>query len=67
MVVGIFVSSGGFTSDAKEEARTQERRKITLLDLEQFYDFWVQFYDKLSQDARQRFPLKPVYYLDLED
>jgi restriction system protein len=65
--VGIFVSSGGFTSDAREEARTQERRKITLLDLEQFYDLWVQYYDKLSQDARQHFPLKPVYYLDLEE
>lgn len=64
--VGIFVSSGGFTSDAKEEARTQERRKITLLDLEQFYDLWIQYYDRLTQDARQRLPLKPVYYLDLE-
>lgn len=65
--VGIFVSSGGFTSDAREEARTQERRKITLLDLEQFFDLWVQYYDKLAQDARQRFPLKPIYYLDLEE
>lgn len=65
--VGIFVSSGGFTSDAREEARTQERRKITLLDLEQFYDLWVQYYEKLPQDARQRFPLKPIYYLDLDE
>ncbi len=64
--VGIFVSSGGFTSDAKDEARTQERRKITLLDLEQFYDLWIQFYNNLSQDAKQRFPLKPIYFLDLE-
>ncbi len=64
--VGIFVSSGGFTSDAREEARTQAIRKVTLLDLSQFYDLWVQYYDKLSQDARQRFPLKPVYYLDLQ-
>lgn len=65
--VGIFVSSGGFTSDAKDESRTQERRKITLIDLEQFYDLWIEFYDRLTQDARQRFPLKPVYYLDQEE
>jgi restriction system protein len=64
--VGIFVSSGGFTSDAREEARTQERRKITLLDLQMLYDLWVQYYDTLTQDARQRLPLKPVYYLDLQ-
>jgi len=61
--LGLFVSSGGFTSDAKEEARTQERRKVTLLDLENLYDLWVEHYEKLSQDARQRFPLKPVHFL----
>ena len=61
--VGLFVSSGGFTSDAKDEARTQERRKVTLLDLENLYDLWVEHYEKLSQEARQRFPLKPIYFL----
>lgn len=65
--VGIFVSSGGFTNDAREEARTQERRKITLLDLDQFYDLWVRHYDKLSREAHQQLPLRPVYYLDPED
>lgn len=61
--LGIFVSSGGFTSDAKDEARTQERRKITLLDLQNIIDLWVEHYDKLTQDARQRLPLKPIYFL----
>ena len=28
--VGIFVSTGGFTSNAEQEVRTQEKRKITL-------------------------------------
>ena len=56
--IGLFVSSGGFTSDAREEARTQERRKVTLLDLENLFDLWVEHYEKLSQEARQRFPLK---------
>ncbi len=65
--VGIFVSSGGFTSDAKDTARTQETRKITLIDLKQLYDLWIQFYGSLSQDARQRFPLRSVFFLDLED
>src|SRR5260370_1813570 len=31
--VGIFVSTGGFTSDAESEARTKETRKLTLLHL----------------------------------
>jgi len=61
--LGLFVSSGGFTSDAREEARTQERRKVTLLDLENLFDLWVEHYEKLSQEARQRFPLKPIQFL----
>jgi restriction system protein len=61
--LGIFVASGGFTSDAKEEARTQERRKITLIDLEDLFDLWVEHYSKLTQEARQRLPLKSIYFL----
>ena len=61
--IGLFVSAGGFTMDAKEEARTQERRRVTLLDLEDLFDLWVEHYEKLTQEARQRFPLKPIYFL----
>jgi restriction system protein len=61
--IGLYVSSGGFTSEARDEARTQERRKVTLLDLENFFDLWVEHYGKLTQEARQRFPLKPIHFL----
>lgn len=65
--VGIFVSTGGFTSDAMDEARSQERRKVTLLDLQGVFDLWVEHYGKLSQEARQRFPLRPLYFLAPEE
>lgn len=65
--VGIYISSGGFTRDALEEGRSQESRKITMIDLDIFFDLWVQYYDKLSQDARQKLPLKPVYFLAPEE
>jgi len=45
--VGIFVSAGGFTRDSEDEARMQERRKITLIDLEKFFDLWVKYYGQL--------------------
>jgi len=61
--VGIFVSTGGFTSEAESEARTQERRKVTLLDLEKLFDLWVQHYDKIAEVDKRLLPLKPVYYL----
>jgi restriction system protein len=61
--VGIFVSTGGFTSDAESEARTQERRKVTLLDLEKLFDLWVQHYGKITEPDKRLLPLRPVYYL----
>jgi restriction system protein len=61
--VGIFVSTGGFTSDAESEARTKETRKLTLVDLEKLVDLWVQHYDKVAESDKRLLPLKPVYHL----
>ena len=47
--VGIYVCTGGFTSAAESEARTQERRRLTLLNLEKLYDLWLEHYEKLSE------------------
>jgi restriction system protein len=46
--VGIFVATSGFTKDAEDFARSQEKRKITLIDLERLVDLWIQFYDRLG-------------------
>lgn len=61
--VGLFVSTGGFTRDAEDEARRQERRRIMLLDLKRLFDLWVEHYEKIPEDKRRLLPLKPVYYL----
>lgn len=60
---GIFVSSGGFTDLVFDEANTHELRRIRLISLEQVYQLWIENYDRLSQRARHRFPLKPIYFL----
>ncbi|MDR7505954.1 MAG: restriction endonuclease [Armatimonadota bacterium] len=60
--VGIFVSTGGFTADAEQEARANTRR-TTLLDLSKVVDLWIEYYEKIFDRERQRLPLKPVYYL----
>lgn len=62
--VGLFVSTGGFTKDAADEARTQEKRKITLVNLEQLFDLWVEHYTSLTDAARRRMPLRPIYFLE---
>jgi len=64
--VGIFVCTGGFTKDAQEEARTQQSRQVTLVDLERLFELWVEHMEKLDQEARDLFPLKPIYFLSPE-
>jgi restriction system protein len=61
--VGLFVATGGFTKDAKEEARLQATRRVTLIDLERLFDLWVEHYPKMPDADRNRLPLKPVYFL----
>lgn len=61
--VGIFVSLGGFTTTAEATARSQEKRRITLIDLERLVSLWIEHYKKLDETARRLLPLKPIYYL----
>ena len=59
--VGIFVSLGGFSREAEDEARTRETRKLTLVDLEKLVDLWVEHYEKIAESDKRLLPLKPVY------
>jgi restriction system protein len=61
--VGLLVSTGGFSSEARQVALSLEKVSLTLIDLDNFVDLWVKHYPKLSNEARQRFPLKAVYYI----
>lgn len=61
--VGIFVSAGGFTSEAEREARSQEKRRLTLIDLDRLVELWIEHLDKLDPAERQRLPLRPIYFL----
>jgi restriction system protein len=61
--VGIFVSTGGFTKDAEGEARTQQSRQVTLINLKRLYELWIDHIAKFDQDAKDLFPLKPIYFL----
>ncbi len=63
--VGVFFCTGGFTRDAEEHARQQENRTITLIDLDKFIDLWVKNHHKLDDKARQRLPLRPIWFLTL--
>ena len=59
--VGIFISTGGFTSDAKSAARSSHVH-VELIDLDRFISLWQDFYNKLSDEDKSLLPLLPFYF-----
>jgi len=59
--VGIFVSTGGFTADAKMVARTSHVH-VELIDTERFIALWQEFYPKLADDDKVLLSLIPIYF-----
>jgi restriction system protein len=61
--VGLIISTGGFTPEAKELVRLQYASDMAIMDIERFFDLWVEHYEKLPRGANQRLPLRTVYFL----
>lgn len=59
--VGMFVSSGGFTPDAKTTARGSHVH-VELIDLDRFIALWQEFYAKLADEDKAFLPLVPIYF-----
>ena len=56
---GLFVSTGGFTKDARVEARRTTR--LTLLDADNFVSLLAEYYEKLDADYKALVPLRKVW------
>lgn len=61
--VGIFVSTGGFSPDARSAARSSHVH-VELIDLSRFIGLWQDFYYKLPDEDKNLLPLRPVYFLN---
>lgn len=64
--VGLFTTSGSFSSESKRFSR-ETNVHVKLLDGEALIELWKQFYSKLSDDEKNILPLKPVYFLGSND
>ena len=64
--IGLFVTSGTFTSEAERFSR-ESHRHIRLLDIDNFIELWQEFYDKLSDDDKNMLPLHPINFLGSND
>jgi len=64
--IGLFVTSGTFTSEADRSAR-ESHRHIKLLDIDNFIALWQEFYVKLTDEDKNMLPLHPIYFLGSND
>ena len=64
--IGLFVTSGYFTSESERSAR-ESHRHIKLLDIDNFISLWQEFYDRLKDDDKNMLPLHSIYFLGSND
>jgi len=57
---GIFVSTGGFTRDAKREAE-HAHQTVTLFDRDEFIQLMLQHYEHLESEFKAQIPLQQVW------
>lgn len=60
--VGLFVTSGRFSSEAERFAR-EANVHIKLIDGEELISLWQQFYGEMNDDDKYLLPLHPIYFL----
>lgn len=60
--VGLLVTSGQFTSEAKREARSSHRI-LRLIDIDEFIQLWITYFDRMSEEDKALLPITPIYFL----
>jgi restriction system protein len=60
--VGIFISTGGFTPDAKTTARSSHVH-VELITMNRLISLWQDFYPKMTDEDKNMLPLTTVYFL----
>jgi len=60
--VGVFISSGGFASEAENEFRNSHPH-IELVDMKKLIELWIEFHSKLNEEDKILLPIIPVYFL----
>lgn len=58
--VGIVITSGTFTNEAKKEAR-QSHTPLRLIDINEFIDLWIAYYPQMNEKDKTLLPITPIY------
>ena len=60
--IGLFVTSGYFSPDAKREALTS-KEYVKLIDGDEFIDLWRQYYNKMTDEDKNMLPIRRIAFL----
>ena len=60
--IGLFVLTGGFTSEASSEAKTSGRH-VEIMHRKRFIDLWKIHYADLSEEDETLLPLREIMFL----
>lgn len=60
--IGLFVTSGTFSPSAKQEASTS-KEYVKLIDGDEFITLWQQYYAKMTDEDKNRLPLRRIAFL----
>jgi restriction system protein len=60
--IGLFVTSGSYTSESRRFAR-ETNIHIKLIDGDEFIELWLLHYEKLSDEGKNMLPLHSIYFL----
>ena len=60
--IGLFVTSGRFTSESERSSRDGHIH-IKLIDGHALIDLWTEFYSSLTDEDKNRLPLKSISFL----
>ncbi len=64
--IGLFVTSGTFTSEAERFARDSHIH-VKLMDIDNFIELWQEYYENLGDEEKNMLPLSPIYFLGTND
>jgi len=60
--MGLFITSGTFSNEAKRTAR-ESQTHVSLIDIDEFIQLWKEFYPNMSDEDKNLLPLHPIYFL----
>ena len=58
---GLYISTGGFSKDAKYEAE-RSNIPVTLIDLDMLANLITQYYDNFDEETKNLIPLVKIYW-----